>query len=81
MKTDDGEGVCVLTDEAVEDVGSSLKYETMCVADACFDNTSSRRSRPPVTCAGCCEIASARIKIKEVGVVMILYIVGGDTPE
>jgi hypothetical protein len=38
VETDDGEGVCVLTDEAAEDVGSSLlKYETMCVADACYD--------------------------------------------
>ena len=35
VETDDGEGVCVLTDEAAADVGSSLlKYETMCQEDA-----------------------------------------------
>ena len=38
VETDDGEGVCMLTDETAGDVGSSLlKYETMCVSDACYD--------------------------------------------
>ena len=35
VETDDGEGVCVLTDEAAVDIGSELlKYETMCKEDA-----------------------------------------------